>query len=579
MDLLRFETWFRLVLILLAVFLAGLIAVQTRMMVHPDEFIHMDAFKYYENHWWPPDFGSDEVSYSFMGRNRVYNGEIVYFLYGKLGKIFLLFMGETDANRILIYRLLNVGLLSLTLGALFFRPCRWFNSAAVGFLIVAIPQVIYIYGYANSDGWGLSMSVFLFLVVVTGLDEPFRSWSWRRFILLGGFTGLIFLSKVTFWLSLLLPYGLVVTKLIQEIRQDEDRFLVWLSGRFLAVGLVAVVIATPLKVIYPLTQGDLSLATVMQMWSTNNLDDSTHNISYAPTLNPGETPLEMLLRRSWFEFSLKSFYGVFGYFVAWNPDPIYYTIGLMALSAFIFTIFEAVRYWDKLPRGLKVCLIMAPGIIALNFAASIYNSVYVNFQPQGRYLFPALLPFSFLLMGTMSVQNGGLKITRAIMWGAAYLICLYSLFFVAATNFVLLKPDENIYIKNPFQSVQPLYHYFTDGVELVGVDTEVKGDFLVGRLFWQIKSNAAENVNRPTVYVHLVDAQAQRLTGTDVLFDQEAVKSVIGSIFVSNYKIPLAEDIPTGTYDLVIGLYYFDQDQPVNLGSAITFKEGVTIKR
>lgn len=116
----------------------------------------------------------------------------------------------------------------------------------------------YIYSYANSDAWGLSMATALFLLVAVMIDESPVSWTWGQCIALGALTGLILVSKRNYLLSLVLPYSLLGLRLWQTVSQTGVR-VPQRSFRRLVLGvLVAAAIAAPLGVIYPLTQGDFA---------------------------------------------------------------------------------------------------------------------------------------------------------------------------------------------------------------------------------------------------------------------------------------------------------------------------------
>ena len=54
---------------------------------HPDERMHIDAFCYFERQWWSPPVNSNEVIYSPYGWSRVYTGEVVYQVYGRLSEL------------------------------------------------------------------------------------------------------------------------------------------------------------------------------------------------------------------------------------------------------------------------------------------------------------------------------------------------------------------------------------------------------------------------------------------------------------------------------------------------------------
>jgi hypothetical protein len=62
------------------------IALTTPVNTHPDEGIHVDAICYFESDWWPPRLNTDGLVYSPDGWSRVYSGELVYLVYGRMAR-------------------------------------------------------------------------------------------------------------------------------------------------------------------------------------------------------------------------------------------------------------------------------------------------------------------------------------------------------------------------------------------------------------------------------------------------------------------------------------------------------------
>jgi hypothetical protein len=100
----------------------------------------------------------------------------------------------------------------------------------------------------------------------------------------------------------------------------------------------------------------------------------------------------------------KSFFGVFGYmFVVFHP-LIYCILFILCLFSFIGHFKGTLRrvlngnFHLKSMRTRMLCVFVA--IIVLLFLAAGYTSYYNDFQPQGRYLFPAVAPLGlFFLLG------------------------------------------------------------------------------------------------------------------------------------------------------------------------------------
>jgi len=212
---------------------------------------------YFESHWWPPALNQDGLLYSPDGWSRVYNGEMVYLLYGKMGawikpiataafnanaitsaipsrrhSIFLpvVFLSGRCTTIYQIYRLLNVLLLGLTLLFLFLSGRKHVLVAIVGLTLLCIPQVLYIYSYANSDAWGLSVSIFLSIFL---LATPIPIGSSRYGVALGVLIGVLLLSKATFWLSLSWAIVLIGSRYVQQQKDEASS----LSSKQMRTGL------------------------------------------------------------------------------------------------------------------------------------------------------------------------------------------------------------------------------------------------------------------------------------------------------------------------------------------------------
>jgi len=446
--------WTPFVLVAIAAMVNVEIALNTPFNFHPDEIMHADAICYFESHWWPPPLNSDEILYSPDGWSRVYNGEIVYLIYGKLSaltrsitsrvfaaqpivssppyslyRIYLpvVFRVPNCIMSPLIYRLFNVGLLTVTLFVLFLKGRRNVWLFVVGLIVLCIPQVLYIYAYANSDAWGLSISLWLFLFVLT---TKARIGSPRYAILLGLLVGLLLLCKLTFWLSLSWYSVLVGAQYFQQRQQSALSLSFKQTMVFVAILFATILLMiAPIKLIYPLGQGDWD-AEVEQMREIRAWNDFKPSVLTRPGYRlaaKGESIIVVLNNRHWFETTLKSFYGIFGHLNVVLPSWIY----IVALGIFILnmglTIGAVWSKWSLLNLMTKALIISAPFSILLNIAASLYNSWVYDFQPQGRYLFSSLVPFVILLAGTVYVENKWSITLRVITWLASYVLCTYVL--------------------------------------------------------------------------------------------------------------------------------------------------------
>ena len=446
----------------MSVITSAKIALDTRFNVHPDEYVHADAFCYFERHWWPPELNSSEVVYSPQGWSRVYDGELVYLVYGRIARLIHPIVGPVldavqqsawserfasvrEVRRVFlplisgahgcpfeyqVYRLLNVFLYAVTLLVLFLVGRKHALSAVIGLLLLSIPQVTYVYSYANSDAWGLSVSLLLFVFALTRRHRLVGSW-WNL-MGLGVLTGLVLLAKKPYWLLLPFVYVPLGWSLVREIKGRDD-----IRVREVAVSLAfllatSLVVLAPFRIVYPLTQGsfgaraeEMREVRAREGWKPSDPTDVGYRLS-----SKGVPFRAVWADPYWINRSAESFYGLFGYMTVRSPQWVYFCAAAIALLCSLCTIGFAVRHWNQLPSITRILLILLPPIVALNVLASMYNSWTHDFQPQGRYLFPLLLPLALLIGGTIEFEPRWLRTIRVLGILAMSILSLYVLWSV-----------------------------------------------------------------------------------------------------------------------------------------------------
>lgn len=458
---------FSALLIAVAVLTAYQIARRTAYDVHPDEYIHVDAFCYFENHFWPPDLNSDELIYSSYGWSRVYDQEMVYLVYGQFAKLarsiidsrpWLVLRQATGDNPAPFlegtyftrcqqrapalaqgYRLLNVLLYLITLSVLFYMGQKHPWPLLIALLMICVPQVTYLFAYANSDAWGLSMSIFLFLFVLRQGDRLFNSW--LNMVGLAGLTAMVLLSKETAWLSLPFTYLLVGWIFIEFIKDQHSLHFGRLVGLLTVLILTTFLIILPSNIVYPLTQGDFT-AKAEQMREIRALPD------YKPS-QPASTGYRLRAKgfpfrriwanQRWYRLTAQSSYGRFGYenvkLSRWAYQLPSILFLILASSTFGFLIYR----WRKIPGLDRFMLMVAPVCVLLIILGSMIHSWTFDFQPQGRYLSTALIPLALIFGGTAVFEPHLLRIARLFAWFILYGLCLYVLWFIVLQDSRLLN--------------------------------------------------------------------------------------------------------------------------------------------
>jgi len=120
---------------------------------------------------------------------------------------------------------------------------------------------------------------------------------------------------------------------------------------------------------------------------------------------------------------------------------------------------------------------------------------------------------------------------------------------------------------------RPLSAVLGRQLKLAGYRLQREPAHILLNLAWQAWPRA---FNNHTVFVQLLDSQGQRVAGVDVAPQPGFKQLDRKEVRVTQYHIPLPADIQPGTYNLLVGLYYFAGDEIINVG-AVTLDPPVTV--
>jgi uncharacterized membrane protein len=423
----KLETISKYIILIIALALSIGIAVFTHYNTHPDEAMHLDAFHYFEGRFWPPDVGSELVLYSRHGVSRVYKGELVYILYGNLA--YLLKNIFNFNITYVTYRLFNTAIFIIMIAVLLFAKGLPLRLQRLGLVFLAIPQTYYLFSYANSDAWPIFLSVLIFLCVLRRINTALPAWKIRDILWLGILTGLITVSKSNFMLCLILPYALIAHGAIKNRNQVHPAtFVKWLRTALL-IAIPVVLVYAPLKWLYPWTQGDFKtkLRAVKEQKAAEGFKAGNPYAFGVHMHEKGFTYLRLTKETFWFSTTFKSFWGVYGYMNSWSPAWIYMMVAFSVILLWIMTLMSALSDASPAKNLSLLFLIVSACVCVMNVWASLYYSLYIDFQAQGRYLFPALIPVSILLLGPFSSEHKFFEKIRFSIFILVYTGGLYSL--------------------------------------------------------------------------------------------------------------------------------------------------------
>src|SRR5262245_19066703 len=297
--------------LVLSVALVVVMAMKSPGNVHPDERSHLEAARFFRDHWLPPAVGAPGTKSSYTGYGVSYlnEGDVVYLAFGKAavgGEALGLGTGlSMRALQVLLY----AGLVAWTR----FRARRF--TPALCFLLLT-PQVWYVFSYINGDALPFALLTVL-LVEIASPDSSVRrilnGTAMRPtagVLVAGAFLGLLALSKRNYLVSFVFV-GWVIMWLRNEVQS-------WRRVALLAA--IAAFVALP-WITYHAWVNDWETgkraADYSELLATPDLKPSAQadpsSWPYRALRTKGASLWKVVVTLPWMEVSFRSFCGLYGW--------------------------------------------------------------------------------------------------------------------------------------------------------------------------------------------------------------------------------------------------------------------------
>ncbi len=296
---------------------------------------------------------------------------------------------------VLVLRLLNV-LLAIILSLLAFRIFQFVFPAnaslpliGVG-IIATIPMHIAMSAAINNDTLAEVVVAVILLLCVLRLHGKMET---RRFLIVGGIAyGIALLTKTTIYSSaaLLLAAELGYQRIFPAQRDSRTSTIVETSKTLLPLFALSLAISGAWFVRNAFVYGAKDLFG----WAR-------HDAVVAGQTTTAQWIAENGLRNTlvdWFAISFKSFWAQFGWMGVLVNDRIYVLLFVLSATATLGAVFWLMRLWRErkiFSRATRWTWLLLVLLLALVVAADAYYNLKF-FQPQGRYLFYALIPLAAL---------------------------------------------------------------------------------------------------------------------------------------------------------------------------------------
>lgn len=405
--------------------------------VHPDEYVHLDAAEYYKTNWLPPQVDDPAIqhTYSVYGVSRLNSPEVSYLLMGKLAEL----VSSLKVSHLLGLRLFNILLFGILLLYLLKHPEVRFMAAP----LIISPQLWYLFSYCNSDAFALALSFFAACQVVLpgsllnryllGSGEKGVCWT---LLLLGGGAALLFLLKKNYWFFLAFLVGYLGWRVWFLLEAERRRTYLKRLAAIVLVGLLFAGLRIGLDYTVNGLDRGIKLEQVQEDLATTLYKPSTpldqkHIFLYRKAR--GDTLKDIIVLDRWFEKTFDSAFGMYGYFTVAGSDFYYNAVRALVTILLAYVMGVVVTRGGVRGNLLLAYFLSCSGAL---IAASLYHSWAVDYQSQGRYLFP-LIPMSCVLFyHSRRILQGALL--RALLSGL-FLLSLYSFVFVALLRITKLS--------------------------------------------------------------------------------------------------------------------------------------------
>lgn len=294
-------------------------------------------------------------------------------------------------------------------GVFFHKYVKWMIVIFVSML----PQFGFLAGYLNNDMpavLGTSMICYAWVLVSE------EKWNRKNALLLA--VGIIVCA-----LSYYNSYGWILCSMIFFL----STYLFWnrkdYKGMFRLGMFISVIVLCGISYFFirqVILYGDLLGFKTQEMYGALY---GTDNFYGRPFKMLQMSLIDMLLKSGWVQVTIKSFIACFGYLTYKCPDWVYYlylSVFVLGIAGFVCYFIKGWKRRDKVQKIFETCILFN---ILLPVFLSICYSYFSDYQAQGRYLYPGIVGFAYVLGSGFEKWLGRLKNKKAQCMTAVLFCC------------------------------------------------------------------------------------------------------------------------------------------------------------
>jgi len=376
----------------------------------PDEINRFKLVEYIYNHGTLPVGDDPEVLIDGYGGSYAFQPMLTYIIDGYLLRA-LRVLEPTLEMRVFISRLVNIfiGLLTAVyvkkLSDYLFenKKTAWAFTLAVVFL----PQNLFIHTYVNTDSMGLLSIAIVLYALVKGMRNDFDKNSCITLAVGIILCALSYYNCYGIVVCAILLFALYFFKKFRVASDSTQNLPVYDYRSFLRKGIfISIIVLVGIAwwfirnaILY---DGDFLAMEARALCAAETSIESLNPLTRETYQKMGVPLMEMVFGTDYFTLVWKSFIAMFGPMLIPTHHYIYMAfrdLFFVALIGLLIPKKSSVLTWTNkcskwLMHGIMALAIVIPVVLALTY------SYGYDFQPQGRYYLPMVVPFMyFLAMG------------------------------------------------------------------------------------------------------------------------------------------------------------------------------------
>ncbi|BDC96133.1 hypothetical protein [Treponema saccharophilum] len=320
-------------------------------------------------------------------------------------------------------------LLCLLIGKEFFRrkETKYLFAALVGFL----PQFAFLSSYLNNDNFSVFCSAIILLAWIRGIKY---TWSIKNCVLLSIGIGLTAISYYNAFGWILCSIFLVFFSIFCN-KTLEKKTVIFLRIFFIVFCISFAIAGWFFVRNFIIHEGDIFGLRSCDLCGEQNARFDLKPSNRSTPKNQGLAFDSILFSTAWHKLTIRSFFCVLGYMNIFADDYVYAIYYMFVIMGIIGFVLNARIYLPILSKGLLPMLIAC---IVIPYALSMYRSYSTDYQPQGRYVMPALLPLQlFVASGYETLSE---KTKKIIPLSAAACVLVSYLILFSIVFFTVIYP-------------------------------------------------------------------------------------------------------------------------------------------